>query len=309
MRISLFALFAATATAGSAFAQVLHLPTNTIWENLVAYDQSVDSGNNTYHMSIVNEHAAPLKELLSGPGPFTVFFPSDHSFNSIQGSDPAYYQQLTTDNSLMLATLEYFITDGTYDIFTNPPAARLPSILKPSTLLAQIVPNGPDAPAGWVACSVTATGDPTEVYVVHTMPSSNGILYVTGFSHVLHAPPEAIAAAAAAGGVIPHVTVAASSAAPSSTIASSTRASSSSSSSSVAISTSTSIVSTTPALSTFTAVPTTATIASSSSSAASTATAAAGNASSGASASAVVANTLTLGGVVAAAAVFSLWAM
>ncbi|KAI8586635.1 hypothetical protein BDZ88DRAFT_454826 [Geranomyces variabilis] len=302
MRISLYALLAATTAASSAFAQVLHSPTNTIWQNLVAYDQSVDSGNNTYHMSIVNERAAPLKDLLSGPGPFTVFFPSDHSFNNIQGSDSAYYEQLTTDNALMLATLEYFITEGTYDIFKNPPAQRLPSILKPATLLAQIVPNGPDAPAGWVAASITATGDPTEVYVVHTMPSSNGILYVTGYAHVLHAPPEAIAAAAAAGGVIPHVSVAASSAAPSSTIASSTRASSSSS---VVISTST-VASSTPALPTVTVAPTISRTASSSS-AASTATGAAGSANSGASASAVVANTFTLGGL--AAAVFSLWAM
>ncbi|KAJ3150104.1 hypothetical protein HDU86_006728 [Geranomyces michiganensis] len=301
MRISLLTLLAAV---GSASAQVLHLPTNTIWQNLLAYNQDVDSGNNTYHMSIVNRHAAALQGILSSPEKKTVFFPSDHSFDNIRGSDPAYYQQLTTNNALMTATLQYFITEGMYDIFNNPPShATLPSILKPATLQAQIVPPGPDAPAGWVASAITATGDPVEVYIVHTMPSSNGILYVTGYAHVLHAPPEAIAAAAG-GVVVPSVSL--------SLIASSTISSlSTSSSSSVwlsAASTTTVSVTVAAASSTTTTAPvvqTTATASPTRSGAASTASAAAGNVGSAAAAGLKAFSLGTLFAAAAAAAAAS----
>ncbi|KAJ3156105.1 hypothetical protein HDU86_004073 [Geranomyces michiganensis] len=296
MRITLLAVLATT--AGTAFAQVFHTPQNTIWENLVAYNQDVDSGVNTYHMSVVNKHAAALKDLLSGPGPFTVFFPSDHSFDAIRTSEPEYYQQLTTDNALMTATLRYFVTQGVYDIFKNPPPrATLPSIVAGSSLQALIVPPAADAPAGWVASSITANGDPTEVYIVHTMPSSNGILYVTGFSHVLHAPPEALAAAAQ-GGIVPRVSASASR-----SIAASTAVSTAASSSTVSprAPTQTASVFNTTAVGPRATAPATSGTATGSF-AASTAPAAAGGTSSGA-----VTNTFSAGGLVAA--FFALFAL
>ncbi|KAJ3004183.1 hypothetical protein HKX48_001383 [Thoreauomyces humboldtii] len=197
MRLSILAVLAASVS--SAFAQALDKPTNTIWENIMAYNQNEDGAggdaDNTYHISMVNKFGADVKDILSGPGPFTFFAPSDHSFLRLQQSNPSYYQQLTTDGSLMKATLQYLITEGVYDI-TNPGAAHkdLPSYLAGNTVSVTIEANTAADPAGWVKCAVKSSADPdTPAYTVHTMPSSNGILYV--IYTVLDPPQSAISAA------------------------------------------------------------------------------------------------------------------
>ncbi|KAJ3019989.1 hypothetical protein HKX48_001490 [Thoreauomyces humboldtii] len=181
--------------AGVVCAQELSLPTNTIWQNVVAYDQTADNGNNTYHISTVNSYASDIQEILSGPGPFTFFAPSDHSFGRLADTNASFLASWKKDAALIKATLEYHIITGVYDIHAAAPSPHtlLPSILTPSVIDATIVPSTAANPVGWVVCILKGEL-PVSASIVHTMPSSNGILYV--IDTMLTPPAEALAAAA-----------------------------------------------------------------------------------------------------------------
>ncbi|KAI8908755.1 hypothetical protein DFJ77DRAFT_473207 [Powellomyces hirtus] len=157
------------------------LPTNTIFQNVQAFNQTEDIGHNTYHISVVNEYAPLyLQELLSGPGPVTFFAPSDHSFDRLKQNDPAFLEKFRADPALIKATLQYHVLNQIYDIKTAPERSLLPSILSPGTIDATILPNDPAKhPPFWIPCILKGSGNPTiSATIVHTMRSSNGILYV-----------------------------------------------------------------------------------------------------------------------------------
>ncbi|KAJ3005193.1 hypothetical protein HKX48_000810, partial [Thoreauomyces humboldtii] len=163
----------------SLVAADLSSPNNTIWQNVQAYNQNVDSGINTYHLSVVNGYSyAGLKETLSGPGPFTFFAPSDHSFARLKQSNPAFLNAWVNDQACIMGTLKYHIIPSVYDIHNNPPkVSTLQSIVKPAWIQATIYPTTPVNPPGWVVAILRGSG-PIYASIVHTMKSSNGILYV-----------------------------------------------------------------------------------------------------------------------------------
>ncbi|KAJ3149486.1 hypothetical protein HDU89_003851 [Geranomyces variabilis] len=187
MRIAtlLVALFAGAVSAD------LSLPTNTIWQNVQAYNQNQDNGENTYHISIVNSYSKYIKDELSAPGQMTFFAPSDHSFARLAQSDPEFLKKWKADPSLINRTLQYHISPQLYDI--HSPATKvsvttmLNTRLPPARINAYISPSTPKNPPGWVVC--TLNGDQAiKATIVHTMKSSNGILYV--IDTMLRPPPR-----------------------------------------------------------------------------------------------------------------------
>ncbi|KAI8827151.1 uncharacterized protein EV422DRAFT_512841 [Fimicolochytrium jonesii] len=155
------------------------LPTNNVLENVKAFNQEQDEGHNTYHISTVNKYVQYIESILAGPGPITFFAPSDHSFIRLQQSNPDYLKEFLASPNLINATLHYHITHQIYDIATAGLGhTTIPTDLYPGTIDANIIPNDPAKnPPGWVP-AILQGSENISATIVHTMKSSNGILYV-----------------------------------------------------------------------------------------------------------------------------------
>lgn len=111
--LKLFALAAATILTGSVFAQkTVEVGGAPMYPNKNIIENAVQSKDHTTLVAAVK--AAGLVETLEGPGPFTVFAPTNEAFNML----PAGTVQtlLMPENKSTLASiLTYHVVAGRYD--------------------------------------------------------------------------------------------------------------------------------------------------------------------------------------------------
>ncbi|HQT67548.1 MAG: fasciclin [Rhodospirillales bacterium 20-60-12] len=185
MKHALLASLLLAGTSGAAFAQMASSPADTVMvggaamyptKNIV--ENAVNSKDNTTLVAAVK--AAGLVSALEGPGPFTVFAPTNAAFAELPAGTVATL--LKPENKAKLASiLEYHVVKGKFDFSTlaamiqgDGGKATLPTLMGKSLTFTM---NGPH--------NIVVTDDHGNTAQIETYDvfQSNGVIQV--IDHVL----------------------------------------------------------------------------------------------------------------------------